>query len=311
MIRSKFIFFITLLTFSYSLLFSQENEMMMDSIPFGAIIQSELGGKRSKFYGNTRFTLNQAYFSNWISGGESSITGLFGMDYNYNYSDRNGLIWDTNFLLSLGATYIKGNDYTKKTDDRIEINSLIGKQINRLSSYSVYVNLKTQLRPGYNYPVTSGEEFNRERISEFFSPAIIQGGFGLYIKKEPIYWINMSPLAARVIIVNSSYTKNLSEDQKYFGVDPNKVSKFFFGASVTGNIKFNLVTNVTLENKFNTYINYLEKTKNIDIDWNMDFRFKVNDKISSNLIIHFIYDDDLIKKLQIRELFGLGINIDL
>tara|TARA_B100000214_G_scaffold252816_1_gene185964 strand:- start:918 stop:1283 length:366 start_codon:yes stop_codon:yes gene_type:complete len=121
----------------------------------------------------------------------------------------------------------------------------------------------------------------------------------------------MSPLAARVIMVNSSYTKNLSEDQKYFGVDPNKVSKFFFGASVTGNIKFNLVTNITLENKFNTYINYLEKTKNIDIDWNMDFRFKVNDKISSNLIIHFIYDDDLIKKLQIRELFGLGINIDL
>jgi len=141
---------------------------MMDSIPFGAIIQSELGGKRSKFYGNTRFTLNQAYFSNWISGGESSITGLFGMDYNYNYSDRNGLIWDTNFLLSLGATYIKGNDYTKKTDDRIEINSLVGKQINRLSSYSVYVNLKTQLTPGYNYPLTSGEEFNRERISEFF-----------------------------------------------------------------------------------------------------------------------------------------------
>ena len=48
MIRSKFIFFITVLTFSCSLLFSQENEMMMDSIPFGAIIQSELGGKRSK-----------------------------------------------------------------------------------------------------------------------------------------------------------------------------------------------------------------------------------------------------------------------
>ena len=166
---------------------SQDNEVIMDSIPFGAIIQSELGGKRSKFNGNTRFTLNQSYFSNWISGGESSIIGLFGMDYNYNYSDRKGLIWDTNFLLSLGATYIKGNDYTKKTDDRVEINSLIGKQINRLSSYSVYVNIKTQLQPGYNYPITSDEEFSREKISEFFSPAIIQGGLGLYIKKEPIY----------------------------------------------------------------------------------------------------------------------------
>jgi len=311
MLKIKFNFFLILVIFSNLFLLSQENEVIMDSIPFGTIIQSELGGKRSKFYGNTRVTLNQAYFSNWISGGESSIIGLFGMDYNYNYSDRNGLIWDTNFLLSLGATYIKGNDYTKKTDDRAEINSLIGKQINRLSSYSVYVNIKTQLQPGYNYPTTSDEEFSREKISEFFSPAIIQGGLGLYIKKEPIYWINISPLAARFIMVKANYTENLIEDEKYFGVDSNKKSKFFFGASIMGNIKFNLMTNVTLENKLNTYINYIEKTKNIDVDWNMDFRFKVNDMISSNLIIHFIYDDDLIKKLQIRELFGLGINIDL
>ena len=63
MIKSKFIFLTILLIFSNSLIFSQENEMIMDSISFGAIIQSELGGKRSKFYGNTRFTLNQAYFS--------------------------------------------------------------------------------------------------------------------------------------------------------------------------------------------------------------------------------------------------------
>ena len=34
-------------------------------------------------------------------------------------------------------------------------------------------------------------------------------------------------------------------------------------------------------------------------------------KISSNLILHIQYDDDLIKRLQIRELFGLGLSIDI
>ena len=34
-------------------------------------------------------------------------------------------------------------------------------------------------------------------------------------------------------------------------------------------------------------------------------------KISSNLIIHLQYDDDLISRLQIRELFGLGLSLEI
>ena len=69
--------------------------------------------------------------------------------------------------------------------------------------------------------------------------------------------------------------------------------------------------NITMDNKFNVYINYLNKIKNIDFEWNANIRLKVNDKISSNLILHIQYDDDLIKRLQIRELFGLGLSIDI
>ena len=59
------------------------------------------------------------------------------------------------------------------------------------------------------------------------------------------------------------------------------------------------------------YINYIQKIQNVDIEWNANIRLKVNEKISSNLIIHIQYDDDLIKRLQIRELFGLGLSIDI
>ncbi len=111
-------------------LYAQEEEEPDELLPFDAVIQSEMGGKRMKFYGNTRFNFNQAYFSNWISGGESALTLLYGLDYNFNYSDRNGLVWDSNLLLSLGTTYVSGSKYLKKADDRFEINTLVGKQIN-------------------------------------------------------------------------------------------------------------------------------------------------------------------------------------
>ena len=199
------LFAICLVFFSNSL-FSQEEEEVEELLPFDAVIQSEMGGKRMKFYGNTRFNFNQAYFSNWISGGESALTLLYGLDYNFNYSDRNGLVWDTNLLLSIGTTYVSGSKFLKKADDRFEINSLVGKQINQYWNYSGFLNFKTQLLPGFRFFNQDGNEL-REKVSQFLSPAIIQGGLGFYYKKNDSFWLNMSPVSGRVIVVSKKYTR--------------------------------------------------------------------------------------------------------
>ena len=308
--KLPYIFF-TVSFFVYSLtLFAQEEEEPDELLPFDAVIQSEMGGKRTKFYGNTRFNFNQAYFSNWISGGESALTLLYGLDYNFNYSDRNALVWDSNLLLSLGTTYISGSKYLKKADDRFEINSLVGKQINTYWNYSGFLNFKTQLLPGFKFFNQDGEEL-RERVSQFLSPAILQAGLGFYYKKNQDFWVNMSPVSARMIIVSKKFTQELEAESKYFGVDFNKRSKFFFGALISGFYKKEIMENIIWENKISVYVNYLEKTQNVDFEWNSNIRFKVNSRISGNFILHLLYDDDLIGKLQVRELLGLGINIDL
>jgi hypothetical protein len=303
------LFAICLVFFSASL-FSQEEEEVEELLPFDAVIQSEMGGKRMKFYGNTRFNFNQAYFSNWISGGESALTLLYGLDYNFNYSDRNGLVWDTNLLLSIGTTYVSGSKFLKKADDRFEINSLVGKQINQYWNYSGFLNFKTQLLPGFRFFNQDGNEL-REKVSQFLSPAIIQGGLGFYYKKNDSFWLNMSPVSGRVIVVSKKYTRELENDAKYFGVDFDKRSKFFFGALISGFFKKEIMQNIIWESKYSMYVNYLEKTQNIDFDWYTNLRFKVNSKISGNFILHLLYDDDLIGRLQVRELLGLGINVDL
>lgn len=304
------ILFFCICFFLNTFLSAQESESKEEDLPFDAVIETELGGKRVKFYGNTRFNFNQAHFSNWISGGENTLTVLYGLDYNYNYSDRNGLVWDNNLLLSLGATSISGSKFLKKADDRIELGSLIGKQINQYWNYSGFINFKTQLLPGYRFYKVDGVEM-RDKISQFISPAILQSGIGLYFKKSNDFWVNLSTLSARLIIVAKQFTRDLAPGKKYFGVDPNKRGKFFFGASFNGFYKEEIMENVIWENKYNVYVNYLEKTKNIDFEWNSNIRFKVNSKISGNFILHLLYDDDLLGKLQVRELLGLGINLDL
>lgn len=291
--------------------FSQDDTAVIDSlIPYDAIIQSEEDGKRMKYSGTTNFTFNQAYFENWISGGESSLSGLLAVDYNLNYSNRKGLVWDTNLMVSVGTTYLSSNSFFRKADDRFEVNSLVGSQINQYWNYSAYINFKTQLLPGYRYFEEDGED-KKEKISRIFSPTVVQIGLGWYFKKSDDIWVNLSPLASRGIFVGKAYTENLAPGQKYFGVERGKTNNVSIGASLTGHYKTEIMDNITVDNKFNFYVNYLEKIQNIDFEWNAKFILKVNERISSNLILHIQYDDDLINKLQIRELFGLGLSIDL
>ena len=291
--------------------FSQDDTSVIDSyIPYDAIIESKEEGKRMKYSGTTNFTFNQAYFENWISGGESSLSGLLGIDYNLNYSNRKGLVWDTNLMVSVGTTYLSSNSFFRKADDRYEMNSMIGSQINQYLNYSAYLNFKTQLLPGYRYFQENGED-KKEKISRIFSPIVVQIGLGWYYKKSDDSWVNISPLASRGIFVGKAYTKNLAPGQKYFGVEKGNTSNISIGASLTGLYKTEIMDNIIIANRFNFYVNYLEKIQNIDFEWNAQFVMRVNQKISSNLVFHIQYDDDLVNKLQIRELFGLGLSVDL
>jgi hypothetical protein len=263
-----------------------------------------------KFFGLTQFNFNQAYFENWVSGGENSMTGLLTVDYNINYLGEKGWVWDNNLMLSIGTTYLSGNAFFRKADDRIEINSVLSKKVNTYWNYSAYFNFKTQMLPGYRYFKNDGED-QKEKISRILSPTIIQLGLGWYYREGDLAWFNVAPLAARGIFVSKDYTQNLSPGQKYFGVERGATSVVSMGASFSGLIQSNLMENITMDNKFNVYINYLNNIKNIDFEWNANIRLKVNDKISSNLILHLQYDDDLISRLQIRELFGLGLSIHI
>tara|TARA_B100001057_G_scaffold98577_1_gene95325 strand:- start:869 stop:1783 length:915 start_codon:yes stop_codon:yes gene_type:complete len=263
-----------------------------------------------KFFGLTQFNFNQAYFENWVSGGENSMTGLLTVDYNINYLGEKGWVWDNNLMLSIGTTYLSGNVFFRKADDRIEINSVLSKKVNTYWNYSAYFNFKTQMLPGYRYFKNDGED-QKEKISRILSPTIIQLGLGWYYREGDLAWFNVAPLAARGIFVSKDYTQNLSPGQKYFGVERGATSVVSMGASFSGLIQSNLMENITMDNKFNVYINYLNNIKNIDFEWNANIRLKVNDKISSNLILHLQYDDDLISRLQIRELFGLGLSIHI
>ena len=264
--------------------------------------------------GNALFLVNQSSFSNWTSGGQSSISGTLKIDYNFNYSD-NGWDWDTKVISNFGLNKISGSDFLKKTDDRIEINSVLGKKFNNdiigRWSYSSFFNFQTQFAKGYRFGRDANGNPNRTEKSRFFSPATVQLGVGMYWKKSKDLWVNVAPMTGKLILVNRRFTENLSENQTYFGVIKGGNSRFELGASVRSYYKSEIFENVTMENRLSLYSDYLDRPQNIDFDCTFNFIMKVNQYVSTNLIFQFVYDDNEIRRVQVREVLGVGLNIDL
>ena len=281
-----------------NLLFSQSND-----IP-----------EKWKNSGNALFLVNQSSFSNWMSGGQSSISGTLKIDYNFNYSD-NGWDWDTKVISHFGLNKISGSDFLKKTDDRIEINSVLGKKFNNdiigRWSYSSFFNFQTQFAKGYRFGRDANGNPNRTEKSRFFSPATVQLGVGMYWKKSKDLWVNVAPMTGKLILVNRRFTENLNENQTYFGVKKGGNSRFELGASIRSYYKSEIFENVTMENRLSLYSDYLDRPQNIDFDCTFNFIMKVNQYVSTNLIFQFVYDDNEIKRVQVREVLGVGLNIDL
>jgi len=261
--------------------------------------------------GKFQLLFNQSAFNKeWSGGGTSSMAGNLILDYQLNYR-KGQFSWDNKLLANYGLTKLKDDEFTRKTSDRLEINSIAGKELDDSNWYiTFFTNFRTQFSKGYVYSEDdiTGEEI-RSETTHFLSPAYIQFGPGMMWKKSDDLWVNLAPATARFIFVDKDFTSGPSyQDGSYYGVDKGKSSRFELGASLNAYAKFDIVKNVSMENNLSLYSNYLSKPGNIDIDYLMNLEMSVNKFLSANLIFQAIYDDNTVAAFQIREVFGAGFN---
>ena len=297
MFLKNFFVFILVLFFSLK---SSSQEIIVDT-------SKVIGWQNS---GKTTFLINQTAFSNWTSGGENSIAATLSVDYNLNYY-KNGWSWDTKMIGSFGVNKNSDSKFFKKIDDRVEINSVMGKKFIDKFSFSSFFNFKTQFAKGFKYSNNDqGDEVRTER-TRVFSPAYIQLGVGIYWKQSNSLWVNFAPVTGRLILASKKFTNDLENDEEYFGIPRGQNSRFELGASISAFYKFELIENIMLEQRVNLYSDYLNKADNIDVDYTLSVFMKINDYLSTTLIIQCLYDDNAIKKIQLREVFGLAFVIDI
>lgn len=247
--------------------------------------------------------LNQGSLSNWAAGGEQNTFGINGMlNYAVQYKkDRN--TWDNFFELALGFQNATSYNKFRKIDDRLDITSKYARQIGKgFWGYGVLANLNTQMLAGYDYgSVTS------TKISGFFSPGKILLSPGFSYQPNDKFSFFISPATARLLLKTDPDFFAM----KMFGVAPNKKSYLELGAFASTRFTTPLAAWATYTGRLDLFSNYKRNPQNVDVLMTNLLTLKFTKILATNISLDIIYDDDIIKRTQVKEILGVGLTVNL
>lgn len=257
-------------------------------------------GRQEGWYisGNNSLLFSQSAFSNWVPGGVNSFALNANVDYEFNLT-KGKHIWDNRILLGYGIQANEDED-ARKTNDIIDLTSSYGYNIGNNWFLAASMNFRTQFTEGYDFTTNP-----RTKISNLMAPAYLSLGLGLDYKPSENFQVNLHPFTPRVTFV---LDKDLQQ-QGNFGLKNNGDATLFeFGAYIGARYKLQIMEGITYDNRIGMYADYLKNFGNVDIAYQGLLDLKVNRFISAQVSVNLLYDDDQIKKVQVKQTLGIGFN---
>jgi len=241
--------------------------------------------------------LSQTSLTNWVAGGQSSVS-INSMASLFAHKKTKKALWENYLDLGYGLLHQGKKNNWIKTDDRLEFTTKYGYKIKKSLYFAALGNFKTQFTNGYNYPDDS------TIISRFMAPGYLLGAIGIDYKPNDNFSLFIAPLTSKTTFVNDQKLA----DAGAFGVEKarydsvagiymlvehgNKV-RSEFGGYLRMFYKKEIMKNVTFQTKLDLFSNYLNNPQNIDINWETLISLKVNKYISASIATQLIYDNDI------------------
>jgi hypothetical protein len=240
-----------------------------------------------KYRTEAAFVFSQSALTNWVKGGENSISSLLDITGYADYNNKPLKISSNNFArIKLG--FLKsGDNPVRKNVDLIETNSKLNHRAFGKFDFSAIMLFKTQLAPGYSY-VKINDKDTAIMVSKMFNPATLTIGFGLDYKPNKKTSINFSPFSYK----GTYMTDTANIDQTKYGIPHNRKSLNEPGASFMISNEFKPTKNISITNRLQLFTNYIHNPMNIDVDWEMIGVVNLNWFTDIRFNTHLIFDDD-------------------
>ncbi len=241
-----------------------------------------------KYRTESSFVFSQTALSNWVKGGDNSVSLATDITGYANYNNPEFKLSSNNFARLKYGYIATGNPLDiKKNLDLLETNSKLNHKAFGKFDFSGIMLFKTQIGKGYNY-TKIGERDTAILVSKFMNPGILTIGFGLDYKPNKNTSINFSPFSYKGTFVPDT----ARIDQTKYGIDQDKRSKNEPGASFMIMNESRPFKNVMVTNRVQLFTNYINNPQNIDIDWEMIVVANLNWFTDVRFNTHLIFDDD-------------------
>lgn len=257
------------------------------------------GWKKS---GTFLLNFNQGSLSNWAAGGEQSILGINGiLNYAVNYKKGKDT-WDNYFDLALGFQNASSFGRFRKIDDRIDITSKYGRQLSKKVYAAALINFNSQALAGYDYSADTSI-----KISNFLAPGKVLVSLGLDFRPNDNLSIFVSPITTRWLL--KADDDFLAMDK--FGVPAGRKSYNEIGAYLSVKYSKPLAKWAVYTTRLDLFSNYKRKPQNVDVFFTNLLAMNFNKWLGTTISLDMVYDDDVIQRLQLKEILGLGLTLKL
>ncbi|MEO9004736.1 MAG: DUF3078 domain-containing protein [Ginsengibacter sp.] len=258
------------------------------------------------------FNLNfgQGSQSNWAAGGDDfslSIASYLGL---YAHYKKNKYSWDNTLDFNYGL--VKSTSLgTRKNDDRIDLLSKVGYELNPKLNVAGLFNFHSQFSKGYKYIGDSA----RDLLSNFLAPGYFLISVGLDFKPAKGLSVFVSPVSSRWTVVNND---SLSVKGSY-GVSPGDKVKREIGAFLNLSYITKLSKTISYNGRLDLLSNYEHNPENVDVMMNSTFAAKINKVLTGSVGLNLIYDDDIklfgpehdSPGLQLKQIIALGLSVKI
>jgi len=234
----------------------------------------------------TNLLFSQTFISdNWSKGGQSALSTLLDIKGAAQYTDKKAKTkWINSGRLKYGSIITKDSPMKTNTD-MLEFNSQYNRLIKGKFDFSAVFYLKTQVAKGIKY----GKE-DTTVVSKFLNPTTFTLGAGVEYKPFKHTELNFSPLSYK----NTFVLDTANIPQTAHGIPADRKALQEMGAQLLVTNKLNVWDGLEINSKLRLFSSYFNEPQNIDVDWEVNLKRRINWYFTVSANFHLIYDDDIL-----------------
>lgn len=246
---------------------------------------------------------SQAGFQNWAEGGVNTLAFSSGLD---GAAERTSGGWHQKYQSRLAFGLVKQDTSdVRKAEDMIRLQATfqhLGTGSLDKFSPTVALTARSQFVAGFNYEKNPFEETKALpiKVSDFLSPGTFSQAVGMTYQH--------SEYLSQRLGVGGKQTVVLDEElRELYSLDADQTVRVEFGIEAYTEYQKEIFTNVNVKSTLGLFASF-NKPDSPDMFWETQVGMKVNSWLQVNFEWGVLYDEDVSKNVQLKEIFSVGVS---